>query len=259
METIERVDKSACCGCAACLNICPANAIHLSGVQGFPVPIVDKEKCVLCGKCVKVCGCVGEKKRTYSEMPGEAFLYTSGDRKVMAETSSGGFFTKLVTDVINEGGVVFSPAFDEQWSVRFIEIDSKDRIWRIRGSKYVEAYIGRTYRKVGEKILHGKKVLFSGTPCQVSGLKSYLEQENIPLQNNLILVAVVCHGNASSDYFGRFLRHISGRKKVKSVNFREKTYGYSTSTLAVKFDDGTVYHESYDNGYYLPAFFGGIP
>lgn len=257
METIEKVEKEKCCGCSACLNICPVNAIEMKKIEGFSYPVIDQNKCISCGQCITVCNCTGEMGRRYEKLPPKAYLYASRDRSILSQTTSGGFFSQLAKDVIEAGGTVFAPAFDEHWKLPFVSVRSLDGIQRIRGSKYVEAEPGTIFCKVEERVKQGERVLFSGTPCQVSGLKAYLHHKKICFQDNLILAAVICHGNVSSDYFKRFLDHISKGRKIESINFREKTYGYSTSTLAVYFKQGASYHESYDNGYYLPAFFSG--
>lgn len=254
-KVIELASKENCTACMACKNVCPVQAIYLkSDEEGFIYPKIDYSKCIKCGKCRMVCSCLANKQYRYTEEEKVAYIFAATDRETVRRSSSGGFFTALCKEIIKRNGIVCSPGFDNQWNVKFLFVDSVEKIGLIQGSKYVEAEIGDTYIKCEEFLRHGKQVLFSGTPCQVRGILLYLKEKGVSYEDSLVTVAIICHGNASSNYWKRFINKVAGKGAVGEINFREKTYGYDTSTLAVHYKSGKVYYESYDNGFYLPAF-----
>lgn len=196
-------DKSLCSGCGACFNICPENCIKMcEDSEGFLYPEADKSKCIDCGLCEKACPIFKEYK---GNPEGRAYACINKDESVRMESSSGGIFRLIAEYVLAKGGVVFGAAFDEDLTVHHILAESPGEIYKLQGSKYVQSRIENTYKKAKEYLENGRMVLFTGTPCQISGIKAYLNKD----YENLILQDIVCHGVPS------------GKVWKKYVNFRE--------------------------------------
>lgn len=218
-----------CCGCASCVQRCPKQCITLEGNnEGFFYPVVDVEKCVECGLCEKVCPVLHESK---SREPLNVFAAINEDEVIRKESSSGGVFTALAENVISEGGVVFGARFDDKWQVQLDCTDNVDGLKHFRGSKYVQARVGDTYKRAESYLKQGKKVLFSGTPCQIAGLRMYLGRE----YDNLLCVDFVCHGVPSPKVWERYLRELVARKCEKnSVLFSSNKLSISEENAFIK-------------------------
>lgn len=185
---IRIVDKRDCCGCSACVQRCPKHCITLQeDAEGFLYPYVDESSCIDCGLCEKVCPMLhsGEPRK-----PLVVYAARNRNEKVRLQSSSGGVFTALAETVVHEGGVVFGVCFDEKWEVVHTYADNCDELVKFRGSKYVQSKMGDCYQQVETFLKAGRKVLFSGTPCQIRGLKLFLRKE----YENMLAVDVICHG-----------------------------------------------------------------
>lgn len=166
---ISITEKKNCCGCTACASICPKNAIEMiEDNEGFLYPQVNKEKCVNCGLCDKVCPILNKKT---SEIEPKAYAMRVKDDVVLKRSTSGGFFTPLAKYVLSKNGVVFGVGYDENLKVIHKETKNLDNINEMIGSKYVQSYLGQSFKKVKDYLVKGTLVLFSGTPCQIAGLK----------------------------------------------------------------------------------------
>lgn len=163
-------DKQDCCGCAACVQRCPKQCITLhEDNEGFLYPQVDESLCIDCGLCEKVCPVINQAdERT----PLGVYAVKNPNESVRMQSSSGGVFTMLAEHIIDEGGVVFGACFDECWEVVHSYAETKEALAKFRGSKYVQSKIGSTYQQAEGFLKSGRKVLFSGTPCQIAGLKN---------------------------------------------------------------------------------------
>jgi coenzyme F420-reducing hydrogenase beta subunit len=157
-----------------------------SDEEGFLYPEVDKTVCNGCDLCVMVCPV---NKYAEKETRQSAFLVRHKDERILKESTSGGAFTAIAEIVLNKNGVVFGAAFDENLRVKHVCADNKDDLYRFRNSKYVQSEIGPAFKEAKEFLEQGREVCFSGTPCQVEGLKSFLCKD----YDNLVLVDVVCH------------------------------------------------------------------
>ena len=236
-----------CTGCAACASVCPKDAIAMTaGADGFLYPAVDGDKCVGCLACEKTCPVInpiGAGGR--SERP-QVYACWNLDPAVRAESSSGGAFSALAETVIGQGGYVFGAAYDDQMTVRHRECHSRDQIELLRGSKYVQSQIGDTFRMVKRRLAEGAKVLFVGTPCQVSGLRAYLRRD----YDNLYCCDFICHGTPSPLLFSKYLRWIESKKgiKVTKFNFRHKKSGWYD---AVRAANGRVWMKGDLDAYFL--------
>ena len=241
MNILNRVDKD-CCGCAACMNSCPVSCITMKpDSEGFLYPSVDETACVNCKKCEKVCPVL--KGRQVDNKP-KAYLVRHRSKGMRASSTSGGFFVAAAEYVIKQGGCVFGVGFDENFCVRHSFIENTGDIRRFNRSKYVQSEVGLSYRKVKEFLDNGRMVLFSGTPCQVEGLLNYLGRD----YDRLLTMDIICKGVPSPKFWRKYLNWHKKRsgKDIKEVRFREKTYGYGSTTMRVIYSDGSEYDEPYD-------------
>ena len=219
---IELHDKADCTGCSACANICPRGCITMSDdSEGFPYPEVNTDMCVDCGLCEEVCPMINKP------MPHDikaVYGAKNKDDSVRFTSSSGGMFTVFAEEIINNGGVVFGAALDDNHTVKHIMVYSIKDLEKLRGSKYVQSLIGDTYAKVRSLLRSGKNVLFSGTPCQVAGLKKYL----IKPFNNLITIDLVCHGVPSPMVYRKHLAELTSKagEPITRVKVRDKSEGW---------------------------------
>ena len=231
--------KQDCCGCHACTSVCARQCIAMQeDNEGFLYPVVDEATCTDCGLCEKVCPVINQDE---PRKPLKVYAAKNRNEEVRRLSSSGGIFTPLAEAVIRDGGVVFGAKFDKEWNVIHAWTDTIEGIADFRGSKYVQSTIGNTYCEAREFLKQGRKVLFSGTPCQIAGLRKFLRKE----YENLLTVDVVCHGVPSPLVWREYLeetrekRHAerdAGKNTVSSslmdlpvitgISFRDKTHGW---------------------------------
>lgn len=227
-------DKKKCTGCYACYNICPTKCISMKrDFEGFLYPCTDSQKCINCNRCVQVCPVRNHnKKLDFSESVYAAYSKLNVIRQ---DSSSGGVFTHLAEYILKQGGVVFGATFDSKFQVHHIQVDSIQRIGLLRGSKYVQSRIEKTYEAAKTALKDNKMVLFTGTPCQIDGLKLFLGHE----YDKLYTQDIVCHGVSSPAVWDRYLQTQIERKHadIKNVRFRDKTNGWNKYSLTVEFDD----------------------
>lgn len=224
-----------CTGCAACLNACPTHAISMEEDQkGFRYPAIDPDKCVSCGKCEAVCP---EKHLPAGQAPKEVYAALAKDDIERKKSSSGGVFACLARQTIKQGGSVFGVLLDQDLTVRHAEIRDLKDLDLLRGSKYVQSEVGLSFQQVRQRLQEGKKVLFSGTPCQVAGLKNYL-QKDYP---DLLTVDILCHGVPSPGLFRKYVQSeeaVSG-SRMTDIQFRSKRIGWKKFFTVRTFADGT--------------------
>ena len=165
-------DKSHCCGCNACVQVCPRSCIsRVVDEEGFSYPKVDAELCIKCGLCEKVCP---YHNATSSVRPISVFSAVNEEESIRMESSSGGAFSALAEMVLKDKGRVYGAAFNSYWKVHHIGICDEKDLYKLRGSKYVQSEIGTIYKEIQDYLDSGQTILFSGTPCQVKGLKLFL-------------------------------------------------------------------------------------
>lgn len=278
---IEIQDKHNCCGCGACVQACPKGCISLAeDNEGFLYPFVDKSSCVDCGLCELVCPVL---QQTAPHRPLHVYAAINPNENIRMQSSSGGIFTMLAENVIEAGGAVFGARFDEKWEVMHDYTETKKGLAAFRGSKYVQSRIGNSYQQAKQFLQAGRKVLFSGTPCQIAGLKRFLRKE----YENLWTIDVVCHGVPSPLVWRRYLdefilrpKGAAGKNTVLSslkfnpvlmgLNFRDKqtgwkkfgfvAYGMSAdkadknSVLSLNSQKITLCHETLDKNLFMQVF-----
>ncbi len=246
MITIK--DKKDCCGCHACATVCTKHCITMQAdEEGFLYPIVDKDTCTDCGLCEKVCPVINQSE---PRKPLKVYAAKNKNEEIRRQSSSGGIFTLLAEKVIVDGGVVFGAKFDVEWNVEHSWTNTIEGIVDFRGSKYVQSTIGDTYRETKEFLCQGRKVLFSGTPCQIAGLKKYLRKD----YENLLTVDVVCHGVPSPKIWREYLSSLQ-LSNIGAISHKDKSTGWRGYSFSVKDTDGkVVYIEKASENKYLSAF-----
>ena len=207
---VEILDSKDCCGCGACINACPTQALSFSQDDfGFVRPQIDNAKCIKCGKCIRTCPQYNEIE---TSKPRQVLAALNKNDSVVIKSSSGGIFYALAESVISEGGSAFGATLDDQFKVKHICVERVEDLPLLQKSKYVQSYMGDCYKQALQKLKEGKKVLFSGTPCQVAAMKSIAGDK---YAGSLFFVDVVCHGVPSQTFWSDYLMTLS--KKVGSL------------------------------------------
>lgn len=245
---ITIIDKHNCCGCSSCVQRCPKQCITLQqDKEGFLYPHVDTTTCIDCGLCEKVCPyLVPQQECELSNV----FAAKNPDEAIRKESSSGGIFTMLAVSIVHEGGVVFGARWGMDWNVVHSYTESVEGIKAFRSSKYVQSNINDSYQKAEAFLKEGRKVLFSGTPCQIAGLKSFLRKE----YDNLISAECVCHGVPSPCLWQKYLAEVSKGKEMTFINHRDKRTGWRNYSVVIKFADGEEIAQHHDNNPWIRAF-----
>ena len=229
---IQVEKKENCCGCGACMNVCPKHCINMQDdFEGFLYPKVDEATCVNCGLCEKVCPILNPQKGKSLQ---DAYVLASKNEAILKESASGGFFHALASYVISLNGVVFGAAFDDKMIVRHQYSCNEIELIKFSGSKYVQSSIGNSYSEVKKFLKNGKIVLFSGTPCQIQGLYKYLGNCT---SHNLITLDIVCHGVPSPAVLKKYFDYIETKynSKIKDYKFRTKKKGYNSDAFNYNF------------------------
>lgn len=228
--------KEDCCGCTACMNICPVKAVTMvSDEEGFLYPVIDEKKCIRCNMCRKTCDFV-KKHDWHSMKQPKAYAAKMKSDKERAASQSGGMFAALSEAVLDMGGVVYGAGFDSNWDVVHKRAVTKVERDAMRGSKYVQSRMGNNFEKVITDMQSGKYVLFSGTHCQCAGLKSLLEMKKVNTEK-LFLVDLICHGVPSPKVYRAFQKFMTEKYKGKleEINFRNKNkFGWHSHTESLK-------------------------
>ncbi|MGL4518784.1 MAG: Coenzyme F420 hydrogenase/dehydrogenase, beta subunit C-terminal domain [Phocaeicola sp.] len=220
---INITNKEECVGCNACTQICPKSCIAMrEDHEGFLYPKVDESLCIDCSLCEKVCPVLVQSEPSAVEPL--TYAAKNRDENIRRESSSGGLFTLLAQETIRQGGVVFGARFDQNWEVEHHHVESIEELSLFRGSKYLQSRVGNSFAEARESLKSGRQVLFSGTPCQIAGLKLFLRKD----YPNLLTVDFVCHGVPSPKVWRLYLDEVTkGRSlELKYVTFRNKERGW---------------------------------
>ncbi len=227
----------------------------VADADGFLVPQIDTTKCVNCHLCEKVCPVLHPET---PDVEPKAYAAYTKDRDIRAKSSSGGIFSELATAILEAGGVVFGCVLQKPELVAIhTKAETLEALEEMRGSKYVQSDVRNTYREVKELLLQGRKVLYSGTPCQIAGLKHFLGKA----YDNLLTITIICHGTPSPRLFEKYKAELTrdfAPKSLVHVAFRDKKYSWRRFSLVSTFDDGSELREDRRTNYYLRAFLKDI-
>ena len=254
VKHIEVDIKEECCGCTACKNICPVNAIEMKeDKEGFLYPIVNEEKCIKCELCKKVCPVLNIKNETKEQ---HAYIFQNANDDVRRQSTSGGAFSAIAEKIIDKNGIVYGVIFDKDFNVIHKGIENKEELYKFRNSKYVQSNLNNVFKEVKENLEKDRWVCFSGTSCQIEGLKNFLRKQ----YEKLLLVDVVCRAVPSPLIWKKYLKlKTQENGDVSKIYFRDKLYGYKYSNFSVYDSQNNLrYHNGVESDPYLRAFFSNI-
>lgn len=254
MKMIKITDKTDCCGCGACAQVCPKNCISMrADSEGFLYPAVETENCIECGLCRQVCPVLQQSER---KKISEIYAAYALNEEIREDSSSGGIFSLLANSVLEARGVVFGAAFDEDFSVHHIKVESAADMYKLRGSKYLQSRTEMTYAEAKCALDDGKTVLFSGVSCQIAGLKSYLTKD----YENLYTVDVLCHGVPSPEVWERYLQTLEEQygSGIHNASFRSKKIGWHDFASELHFQDASVYCRHHNEDLFMQCFLRNI-
>lgn len=264
---IKIQNKILCCGCEACVQVCPQKCIEFKQDKyGFFYPSVKEDECVNCNLCNKICPILNIKDY---KLPNDTNTYAAynPNNKQRESSSSGGIFISLAEKIIEKKEIIFAACFDDNWNVIHSYTDKIYDLEKFKRSKYVQSRIGNTFITIQEFLKSNRMVLFVGTPCQVAGLKGFLRKE----YPNLITVDVICHGVPSSKIWLKYLREQKiyfsrknncGDIKLIDISFRDKKISWHQFNLTIKYMVGDeelnkkikTYSASQQQDYYMRSF-----
>ena len=257
VNQIEILNKKDCCGCSACAQACVKKCITMrTDYEGFTYPEVDLSTCVQCGLCKKACPIINADSNSNEMLHYPAYAAFADAENVRLRSSSGGIFTLLAENVLHKGGMVFGAAFDDEFMVSHIGIEHIEEITRLQGSKYLQSRIGNTYYEAKVALDAGRQVLYSGTACQIAGLKGYLKKE----YPNLLTLDVLCHGVPSPKVWNSYLRsqEVLHNGHVRRTFFRHKKYGWKTFALLLEFSNNKAYERIFAEDPFMQMFLSNI-
>lgn len=237
-------DKNKCCGCSACAMVCPKHCIEMKAdEEGFLYPEISIDLCIDCSKCRTVCPVL---KTEFSENEPDCYVAFSRNKNIRQKSSSGGVFTELARKQIEKGSLVYGAGFNEKFEVIQKAANSMKELENLRGSKYVQSRMGDSYLEVEKALESEKSVYFSGTPCQVSGLYSYLGKR----PEQLVTQDFICHGVPSPLVWKKYLDTFGN---VWKAEFRNKKYGWHYFALHIDCEK-KKYYKRLDEDFYLKLF-----
>lgn len=249
INSIKNVKEELCCGCGACYQTCPKQCIHMEqNKRGFLIPIVDENICVNCGACIKTCP---EQSQPLMKMVKNAYVAIAKNKEILNMSTSGGIFGILSESVITAGGCVYGCMWNQQGYAQQGKIECIQELEKIQKSKYVQSDTKRTFIEVQNDLKQGRNVLYSGTACQIAGLRKFLNGR----EENLITVEVACHGVPSPGLFQKYICWKEKREgnKIEEVQFRnkEKHKKGEHYKFCLKYADGKKrYYLSNEDPYY---------
>lgn len=250
-------EKQDCCGCTACINICPKSAISMtSDEEGFRYPQIDKTQCNECGLCKKVCAFQNGYDTAENFKTPHVYAVKHRDEKVRMNSSSGGAFTAISDYILNLNGVIYGVAFDEKFNVIHQRAETMKETELFRGSKYVQSDLKNIFQRLRADLADGRWVLFTGTPCQAAGLNSFLLNTD---KSKLLICDLVCYGTPSPLIWKEHVRFLEKKMKsgVDEYYFRSKVKGWLISTVQVKFKNGKCDYKSALSQAHKTLFFSG--
>lgn len=246
-------EKQQCCGCAACAQVCPKKCIAMQpDEEGFLYPQIDQVACIECGLCEKVCPMLQSPAEDTNSQP-KAYAAYNKDETIRLQSSSGGMFTLLALQTLQNGGVVFGAALSADCkSVYHTMVSNEADLAKLRGSKYLQSEIGACYEQAQAALREGKPVLFSGTPCEIEGLKTFLRKD----YDNLTCVDLICHGSPSPKVWEKYVDYQKDQngQMVKNAYFRHKKYGWQEFSVKLCFENDSEYIQKLNKDPFMQMF-----
>jgi len=250
---IELTRKQDCCGCTACMSVCPQHCITmLEDREGFPYPVTDSGICINCDACNKVCPVIkqrGKGSLSYGSAT-KAYASAATNEDILLNSSSGGLFTAIATTVINNGGVVYGATW-VNGEIHHIAVETEAELTRLRGSKYVQSALDKSFVEVRDFLNGGREVLFSGTPCQIAGLRAFLRKD----YDNLLCIEVACHGIPSPKVLRKYMQELRDEYGDDvQLNFRSKPDGWQHYKVTAFTGEKHYFYEGQKENLFMKGF-----
>ena len=229
---IEKVEK--CYGCTACKSICPNNCISMQpNKEGFLIPVIDKSKCINCGLCTRVCPRLANKLTDNKVI--KSYAVKNKKEEIRLNSTSGGFFSAIADYFIKNNGVIYGCILDDDLKIKHVRTEKDYK--KMIGSKYVQSDLQNTFIEIQKDLKNNRMVLFTGTPCQCSGLKLYLRKD----YSNLYVIDLICHGVPSPLLWKEYINYLTKKNgEILKYNFRSKIEGWHTHTEVIEYKDGNI-------------------
>lgn len=249
---IDKVEKKSCTGCCSCIAFCPQKCIEVElDNGGFWYPVIKNSKCIGCDICESVCPAMGGVSKLYNI---KSYAAYNKDKEVRLKSSSGGIFYSLAVEILRHGGVVFGAVWRDN-KLCHAEVLSERELKGMCGSKYLQSYIGNTYVSAKQYLAEGKKVYFTGTPCQIAGLRRFLGKE----YENLICQDIICHGVPSPKAFEVYKKDLEKRYgEIKQIIFRDKKKGWRKYAVSIEFISGKKIFVSHNYDRFMRGYLDNI-
>ena len=250
-------NKDKCTGCFACFNICSVEAITMEADDfGFLYPIINTEICVDCGLCKDICPVNKPLFKQIASTAIAAFSLNSGDR---ASSTSGGAASVFSQNVLKNGGIVYGCSGENANEIQHIRVSESEDLYKLKGSKYVQSKMGNCLKDVLKDLQDNKKVLFTGTPCQIAGLKNFLQKD----YENLLTVDLVCHGVPSQQLLTDSMKSysINNSEDINSILFRKKGTSKKEQKFGIYLYDKSkknIFSNEFPNENYISGFLFGL-
>ncbi|MFI3264060.1 MAG: Coenzyme F420 hydrogenase/dehydrogenase, beta subunit C-terminal domain [Rikenellaceae bacterium] len=244
--------KKDCCGCEACAQSCPTNCISMrEDNEGFIYPSVEIKSCIDCGLCEKVCPVINQSE---SHEPIKVYAARNIDEQIRKQSTSGGLFTSLAQNTIQNGGVVFGAKFNSQWEVVHIGASNIEELAALRGSKYSQSRIGDTFNEVKAYLKKNREVLFCGTPCQIAALRLHIGSDD----TKLTTIDFICHGTPSPKVWRQYLNNIADTSTISAINFRDKKRSWNDYNISIVANNKTIIDQKATQNLFMQGFFNDL-
>ncbi len=248
--------KEECCGCSACQQICPQSCISMKkDIEGFLYPFIDKERCINCNLCNTICPIINHTE--WDDAIIKSYVGYSTNEEIRLKSSSGGIFSVLAEYILKSGkAVIYGATLDKNQKVYHMRIDSISNLDLLRRSKYLQSKINETFKNAKMDLEAGLDVLYSGTACQIAGLKAFLRKE----YKNLYTIDVLCHGVPSPKVWNAYTKWQKNKNNVniREVYFRDKESGWKNYSMKLVFDNEKNYIKPHGSDMYSQVFLSEI-